>query len=53
MANFSIQRNSQKISSLKEPSTHVILGSHCVDLNHLSVISLNSIVIKLGVSYVY
>lgn len=53
MVNSSIQRNPQKISSLKEPSTPVISGSHYVDLNHLSVIPLNRIVIKLGVSYVY
>ncbi|WP_156888720.1 hypothetical protein [Vibrio litoralis] len=53
MANSSIQRNPQKISSSKEPNASVILGSYCVDLNHLSVISLNTIAIKLGVNYVY
>lgn len=52
MANSSIQRNLQKIASLKEPSAPVISGSHYVDLNNLSVIPLNTISIKLGVSYV-
>lgn len=53
MANSLIQRNPQKIFSLKESSAPVILGSHCVDLNDLSAILLNTIAIKLGVSYVY
>ncbi|MGO2498959.1 hypothetical protein [Vibrio sp.] len=53
MANSLIQRNPQKLSSLKEPSAPVISGSYCVDLNNLSVIPLNTIAIKLGVSYAY
>ncbi|MCF7355570.1 hypothetical protein [Vibrio sp. CK2-1] len=53
MANSSIQCNPQQISSSKEPSAPVISGAYCVDLNHLSVIPLNTIAIKLGVSNVY